>query len=56
MVILDGTFPRLVRYERLSINNVFKSCIGLLSVKQCVALKLAIRAPVHFVVEERHVL
>lgn len=56
MVLLDETFVSHVRYERLSINNVFKSCIGLLSVKQCVDLKLPIRAPVLFVVEERHVL
>lgn len=56
MVLLDETFVSRVRLERLSINNVLKSCMELLSVKQCVALKLPIRAPVHFVVEERHVL
>lgn len=56
MVLLDETVLSHVRYERLSINNVFKSCIELLSVKQCVALTLAIRAPVRLVVEERHVL
>lgn len=56
MVLLDETFLSHVRHERLSINNVFKSCIELLAVKQCAALKLPIRSPVCFVVVERHAL
>lgn len=53
MVLLDETFLSHDKHERLSINNMFKSCMELLSVKQCVALKLPIRVPVRFVVEER---
>lgn len=56
MVLLDETFLSHVRHERLSIDNVFKSCIELLPVKQCVALKLPIRSPVCFVVVERRAL
>lgn len=56
MVLLDETLLSHVRHERLSINNVFKSCIELLSVKLCVALKLPIRSPVCFIVEEWHAL
>lgn len=52
IVLLDETFLSHVKHERLSINNVFKSCIELLPLKQCVALKLPIRAPIRFVVED----